>query len=226
MILAWLRKAAASAVIIATPLPAIGADAPFRLGVIDDMSGIYSGNGGPGTVLATTMAVEDFGGSVLGRKIEIVTADHQSKPDIGAAQARQFIDQKGVSAIVTGGASSVGLAVQAIARELKRTTLVSGGYAANFSGDGCSPYGTQWAPSTSELSKTIARGIVEAGGKRWFFIVADYVFGRNLAADAGQTVKASGGEVVGQVMHPLNSTDFASQLLSAQSSGEIGRAHV
>jgi branched-chain amino acid transport system substrate-binding protein len=219
MILALLRKAAVSAFVIATPLPAFSADAPFRLGVIDDMSGIYSGNGGPGTVLATTMAVEDFGGSVLGRKIEIVTADHQSKPDIGAAQARQFIDQKGVSAIITGGASSVGLAVQAIARELKRTTLVSGGYASNFSGDGCSPYGTQWAPSTSELSKTIARGIVEAGGKRWFFIVADYVFGRNLAADAGQTVKASGGEVVGQVMHPLNSTDFASQLLSAQSSG-------
>lgn len=219
MIRSLVRTTAISALVLASPLPAIAADAPFRFAVIDDMSGIYSGNGGPGTVLATTMAAEDFGGSVLGRKIEVLSADHQSKPDIGAAQTRQFIDQKGVSAFISGGASSVGLAVQAIARDLKRTTLVSGGYASNFSGDGCSPYGTQWAPSTSELSKTIARGIVEAGGKRWFFIVADYVFGRNLAADAGQTVKASGGEVVGQVLHPLNSPDFASQLLSAQSSG-------
>lgn len=214
-----LRIATIALAITAGPLTAFGADAPFRLVVIDDMSGIYSGNGGPGTVLATTMAAEDFGGKVLGRKIEILSADHQSKPDIGASLTRQYIDEKGVSAIVNGGASSVGLAVQSIARGLNKTTLISGGYAANFSGDGCSPYGTQWAPSTSELSKTIAKGIVEAGGKRWFFIVADYVFGRNLAADAGQTVKASGGEVVGQVLHPLNATDFASQLLSAQSSG-------
>jgi branched-chain amino acid transport system substrate-binding protein len=214
-----LRIATVAISIAGSSLAAFGADAPFRIVVIDDMSGVYSGNGGPGTVLATTMAAEDFGGTVLGRKIEILSADHQSKPDIGAALARQFIDEKGVSAIVNGGASSVGLAVQAIARGLNKTTLISGGYASNFSGDGCSPYGTQWAPSTSELSKTIAKGIVEAGGKSWFFIVADYVFGRNLAADAGQTVKASGGEVVGQVLHPLNATDLASQLLSAQSSG-------
>jgi branched-chain amino acid transport system substrate-binding protein len=165
------------------------------------------------------MAAEDFGGKVIGRKIEVLSADHQSKPDIGAALARQFIDQQGVSAIVNGGASSVGLAVQAIAREKKKTTLISGGYASNFSGEFCSPYGTQWAPSTSELSKSIAKGIVEAGGKRWFFIVADYVFGKNLAADAGDTVKALGGEVVGQVLHPLNASDFASQLIAAQASG-------
>lgn len=196
-----------------------GAGTPFRMVVIDDMSGVYSGNGGPGTVLGATMAAEDFGGQVLGRKIEMLSADHQSKPDVGANLARQFIDQQNVSAIVNGGASSVGLAVQAIAREKKKTTLISGGYAANFSGDGCSPYGTQWAPSTSELSKTIAKGIVEAGGKKWFFIVADYVFGKSLLADASEAVKADGGTVVGQVMHPLNSSDFASQLLTAQGSG-------
>ena len=184
--------------------------------MIDDMSGVYFRQWRPGTVLATKMAVEDFGGKVLGRPIEVISADHQSKPDIGAALARQYIEQKGVSAIIPGGASSVGLAVQAIARSLKKTTLISGGYASNFSGDGCSPYGTQWAPSTSELSKTIAKGIVDAGGKKWFFIVADYVFGKNLAADAGETVKASGGQVVGQVLHPLNVTDLASQLLAAQ----------
>lgn len=194
-------------------------EAPFRLAVIDDMSGVYSGNGGLGTVLGSTMAVEDFGGKVMGRKIEVLSADHQSKPDIGASLARQYFDAKGVSVIVNGGASSVGLAVQSLARESKKTTLITGGYASSFSGEFCSPYGTQWAPSTGELSKSIAKGIVEAGGKKWFFIVADYVFGKNLAADAGDTVKAFGGQVVGQVFHPLNATDFASQLLAAQASG-------
>jgi branched-chain amino acid transport system substrate-binding protein len=210
---------AAAVVALAVPLAARADTAPFRIVVIDDMSGIYSGNGGPGTVLGTTMAMEDAGGKVLGRKIEVLSADHQSKPDIGASLARQFIDQQGVSAIVNGGASSVGLAIQVIAREKKKTTLISGGYASNFSGESCSPYGTQWAPSTSELSKSIAKGIVEAGGKTWFFIVADYVFGKNLAADAGDTVKAMGGQVIGQVLHPLNASDFASQLLTAQGSG-------
>lgn len=218
MTLSLLRAASFAALLIAAP-SAFAEQAPFRIGVIDDMSGIYSGNGGPGTVLATKMAVEDFGGKVLGRTIEVISADHQSKPDIGAGLARQFIEQQGVSALIPGGASSVGLAVQAIARTLKKTTLVSGGYASNFSGDGCSPYGTQWAPSTSELSKTIAKGIVDGGGKKWFFIIADYVFGKNLASDAGETVKASGGRVVGQVLHPLNATDLASPLLAAQASG-------
>jgi branched-chain amino acid transport system substrate-binding protein len=219
MALSCIRIISLAALLILPPVAVIAEEVPFRIGVIDDMSGVYSGNGGPGTVLATTMAVEDFGGKVLGRTIEVVSADHQSKPDIGSALARQFIEQRGVSAIIPGGASSVGLAVQAIARQLKKTTLVSGGYASNFSGDGCSPYGTQWAPSTSELSRTIAKGIVDGGGKKWFFIVADYVFGKNLAADAGDTVKASGGQVLGQVLHPLNATDLASQLLAAQGSG-------
>ena len=201
------------------PISAKANDGPFRMALIDDMSGPYSGNGGAGTVLAITMAVEDFGGSVLGRKIEILSADHQSKPDTAATLARQFIEQQRVSVFLSGGASSAGLAVQAIARQLEKTTLVSGGYAANFSGDACSPYGTQWAPSTTELSKTIAKGIVESGGKSWFFIVADYVFGKSLVADASRTVTESGGKVVGQVMHPLNAPDMASQLLTAQGSG-------
>lgn len=202
----------------ANALPA-AAQQPFRIAIIDDMSGPYSGNGGPGTVLATTMAVEDFGGSVLGRKIEVLSADHQSKSDVASTLARQFIDQQGVSVLLNGGASSAGLAVQAIARQLNKTTLISGGYASNFSGEACSPFGTQWAPSTTELSKTIAKGIVDAGGKTWYFIVADYVFGKSLVADAGRTVTESGGKVVGQVMHPLNSPDLASQLLTAQGSG-------
>ncbi len=110
-------------------------DKPFRIVVIDDLLGLYSGNGGPNTVLATTMAAEDFGGKVLGRKIEVLSANHQNKPDIASALAGQFIDQQGVSAIVNGGASSAGLAVQALARQRRVTTLISGGYAPKFSTD-------------------------------------------------------------------------------------------
>ncbi len=193
--------------------------APFRIGVIDDLSGMYSGNGGPNTVLATTMAVEDFGGKVLGRAIEVISADHQNKPDIGSALARQFVDQRGVSAIVNGGASSVGLAIQSYTRDRKITTLISGGYAANFSGEGCSPYGTQWAPSTGELANAVAASIVQSGGKKWYFITADYVFGHGLAADASKAVQAAGGSVVGETRHPLGTADMSSPLLRAQSSG-------
>ena len=192
---------------------------PIRIGVLDDLSGVYSGNGGPNTVLATTMAVEDFGASVLGRPVEVISADHQNKPDIGASLARQFVDQRGVTAIVNGGASSVGLAIQAYARDRKVTTLVSGGYAANFSGEGCSPYGTQWAPSTGELANAIADAIVGSGGRKWYFITADYVFGHNLTADATKAVKAAGGQVVGETKHPLGTTDMSSPLLTAQASG-------
>lgn len=199
--------------------PARADDKPFRIGVIDDMSGTFADNGGPGTVLAVRMAVEDFGGKALGRPIEVLVADHQSKPDIGSAQARQFIDERGVSVILPGGSSSVGLAVQAVARERGVTTLVSGGYAPNFTGNQCSPYGTQWAPSTAELANAVARGVVEEGGNKWFFLTADYVFGHNLATDAGKAVKAAGGQVLGEARHPLGTTDLSSPLLTAQASG-------
>ncbi len=192
---------------------------PIRIGVIDDLSGMYAGNGGPNTVLATTMAVEDFGGKVLGRPIEVVSADHQNKPDVGSALARQFADERGVTAIVNGGASSVGLAIQAYAKGRKLTTLISGGYAANFSGSGCSPFGTQWAPSTGELASAVAEAVVHAGGRKWYMMTADYVFGHNLAADATRAVEAAGGQVVGEVRHPLGTPDMSSPLLRAQASG-------
>ncbi len=199
-------------------LGAVADNRPFKIGVIDDMSGTFADNGGPGTVLAIQMAVEDFGGSVLGRTIQVLTADHQSKPDIGSSVARKFIDE-GASVILPGGSSSVGLAVQAVARERGITTVVSGGYAPNFSTNQCSPYGTQWAPSTHELANSVAKGVVDEGGDKWFLLTADYVFGHGLAADATRAVKASGGQVVGEARHPLNSPDLSSQLLTAQSSG-------
>ena len=192
---------------------------PVRIGVIDDLSGVFSGNGGPNTVLATQMAVEDFGGKVLGRPVEVISADHQNKPDVGSNLARQFVDERGVLAIVNGGASSVGLAIQAYAKDRKITTLISGGYAAAFSGTGCSPYGTQWAPSTGELANAVAAAVVQAGGKKWYLLTADYVFGHNLAADATKAVQAAGGQVLGETRHPLGTADMSSPLLRAQSSG-------
>lgn len=192
---------------------------PFRILVLDDLSGIYMGNGGPNTVLAATMAAEDFGGKALGRKIEILSANHQNKPDLGASLAGRYIDQEGVSAIVLGGSSSAGLAAQAIAKQRGVTTLVTGGYASNFSADQCSPYGTQWAPSTDALANAVAKGLVDAGGKKWFFITADYAFGKALFNDASKAVAGAGGSVAGEAKHPLDSPDMASQLLQAQSSG-------
>lgn len=191
---------------------------PFKILVLEDLTGMYQGNGGPNTVLATTMAAEDFGGKVLGRKIEIISATHDNKADLGASLAGRYIDQEGISAMVLGGSSSAGLAAQAIAKQRGITTLVTGGYASNFVTDQCSPYGTQWAPSTDALSNAVAKGLVDSGGKKWFFITADYVFGKALYADASKAVAAAGGTVVGEVKHPLNSADMASQLLQAQSS--------
>ncbi len=210
-------------------LPGLGAVAParaqqqpqqpFRIGVVEDLSGTYSGNGGPNTVLATRMAVEDFGGTVLGRPVEVVAVDHQTKPDVGSSLARQLVDQRGASALILGGSSAVGLAVQNFAKERKITTLVTGNYAASFSGRACSPYGTQWAVSTGELAGAIAEPLVKAGGNKWFLIVVDYAFGHDLAADATRAVQAAGGAVVGQVRHPLATADMSAPLLQARASG-------
>ncbi|RAI58690.1 branched-chain amino acid ABC transporter substrate-binding protein [Roseicella frigidaeris] len=207
-------------------LPGLGAASiaqaqqqPFRIGIVEDLSGTYSGNGGPNTVLAARMAVEDFGGKVLGRPVEVVAVDHQTKPDVGSSLARQLVDQRGASALMLGGSSAVGLAVQNFARERKVTTLVTGNYAASFSGRACSPYGTQWAVSTGELAGAIAETIVKSGGNKWFLIVVDYAFGHDLAADATRAVQAAGGAVIGQVRHPLATADMSAPLLQARASG-------
>lgn len=200
-------------------LPARAQAAPFRVGIVEDLSGPYAGNGGPNTVLATRMAVEDFGNQVLGRPIELVAVDHQTRPDVGSGLARRMVDQRGVGALILGGSSAVGLAVQNFARERRITTLVTGNYAASFSGRGCSPFGTQWAVSTGELAGAIAEGVVRSGGNRWYLIVVDYAFGHDLAADATRAVQAAGGTVVGQVRHPLATADMSAYLLQARASG-------
>ena len=217
--LARIALAAAAALVMASAPGGAHAQAPFRIGVVEDMSGVYAGNGGPNMVLATQMAVEDFGGKVLGRPIEVLVVDHQNKPDVGSSLARQLVDEKKTSMLVLGGASSVGLAVQSYAKERKVTTLVTGGYASQFSGPNCSPYGSQWVPSTGELANAVVRGVVQDGGKKWFFITADYVFGNGLASDASKAVRDAGGSVVGEIKHPLGTTDMSSPLLQAQSAG-------
>ncbi len=197
---------------------AVQAAEPFRIGIVEDLSGVYSGNGGPNSVLATKMAVEDFGGSVLGRTIEVIAVDHQTKPDIGVTLSRQLIDQSHVSMINLGGSSGVGLAVQSVAKELHVTTMQTGNYAASITGKFCSPYGTQWAVSTTALARAAAGGLLRAGAKTWYLIEADYAFGHDLANDVTQTVEAGGGKVLGRTLHPLATTDMSSPLLQAQTS--------
>ncbi len=223
----WKSLLAAAFISTAIPLSAMADDGPFRILVLDDMSGMFAANGGPGTLMAVQLAVEDAGGKVLGRDIEIVQADHQNKPDVGSAQAQRFIEEQGIKAMTLGGSSAVGLAAQARAAEAGVFTLVSGGYAPGFSEAQCSPYGFQFAPSTQELSRAVTSRIVEEGGKSWFLIAADYVFGQSLIADASKSIEDSGGQVLGKLLHPLNSNDMASALLTAQGSGSdvIGLAN-
>ena len=211
------RTAIAAAMVIALAAAA-RAEEPFRIGVVEDLNGTYSGNGGPNSVLATKMAAEDFGGTVLGRPIEVIAVDHQTKPDLGVNLARKLIDQSHVSMLNIGGSSGVGLAVQNVAKERKIVSIQSGNYAASITGKVCSPYGTQWAVSTTALARAVAGALLRTGAKTWYLIEADYAFGHDLANDVSQTVEAGGGKVVGRTLHPLATTDMSSPLLQAQSS--------
>lgn len=213
-----IRRPAIALVILIGVAAAARAEEPFRIGIVEDLNGTYSGNGGPNSVLATKMAVEDFGGTVLGRQIEVVAVDHQTKPDLGVTLARQLIDQSHVSMLNIGGSSGVGLAVQNVARERKVTSIQSGNYAASIAGKSCSPYGTQWAVSTVALARAAAGALLRAGAKTWYVIEADYTFGHDLANDVQQTVEAGGGKVVGRTLHPLATSDMSSPLLQAQAS--------
>ena len=213
-----IRRAALALAVTLGVAAAARADEPFRIGVVEDLNGTYSGNGGPNSVLATKMAVEDFGGTVLGRNIEVIGVDHQTKPDLGVTLTRQLIDQSHVSMLNIGGSSGVGLAVQNVAKERKVTTIQSGNYAASIAGKSCSPYGTQWAVSTTALARAAAGALLRGGAKTWSIIEADYAFGHDLANDVQQTVEAGGGKVLGRTLHPLATTDMSSPLLQAQSS--------
>jgi branched-chain amino acid transport system substrate-binding protein len=190
-----------------------------KIGVLNDMSGLYADLAGQGSVIAAQMALEEFGGSVNGTKVEIVSADHQNKPDIGSNVARQWFDVDGVDVIVDVPTSSVALAVNDIAKEKNKVFLVSGAAASDLTGPKCSPNTIHWTYDTWALANGTGKAVVQTGGDTWFFLTADYAFGQALERDTTAVVEANGGKVLGSVKHPLNNADFSSFLLQAQSSG-------
>jgi branched-chain amino acid transport system substrate-binding protein len=189
-----------------------------RIGILNDQSGPYADFGGKTSVDAARMAVEDAGSKVPGKSIEIVIGDHQNKPDVASAIARRWFDVDGVSAVAELTNSAVALAVQQIAKEKGKITLSTGPATTRLTNEDCSPTGFHWAFDTYSQAVGTARAVIAEGGKSWFLLVADYAFGHQMANDLIKVVKTSGGTVVGQVRHPLNTSDFSSFLLQAQSS--------
>lgn len=194
-------------------------DGVVKIGVLSDMSGPYSSIAGKASVTAAEMAIKDFGGKVRGMPIELVSADHQNKPDIGSAIARRWIDSEKVDVIVDLVNSAVGLAVMQVAKQKDKAVLMSGTLSGRAVNEECNATTVQGTSDTYALSKSMASALVKEGKKKWFFITVDNAFGRSLEKDAGDTVKALGGKVLGAVKHPLDTVDFSSYLLSAQSSG-------
>jgi branched-chain amino acid transport system substrate-binding protein len=194
-------------------------DGVVKFGVMTDMSGPYADNNGIGSVFAAEMAVEDFGGKVLGAPIEVISADHQNKPDIAVSIGTQWIDQAKVDAFVDLAASSVGLAIAHLGQDKNRVVLNSGSSTTRLTNEDCTSVTAHWTYDTYALSNGTAAAITKRGGKTWFFIAADYAFGHSLEADATKFVLANGGKVVGSIFHPFPSTsDFSSYLIAAQSS--------
>src|SRR5262245_22909595 len=194
-------------------------DGVIKIGVLNDQSSLYADLAGAGSVVAAQMAVEDFGGSVNGTRVEIVSADHQNKADIGSNIARKWFDVDKVDVIVDVPNSGVALAVNEIAREKNKVFLVSGAASSDLTGPKCSPNTVHWTYDTWSLANGTGKAIVKTGGDSWFFLTADYAFGHALERDTAAVVEANGGKVLGEVRHPLNTADFSSFLLQAQSSG-------
>ncbi|MFT3814199.1 MAG: ABC transporter substrate-binding protein [Acidovorax sp.] len=189
-----------------------------KIGLITDMSSLYSDVEGKNGAVAIQMAIDDFGGKVLGKPIELMSMDHQNKPDIAASKAREWIDTQGLTMLFGGTNSGVGLALADVAKEKKRVYVNNGAASSALTNEQCSPYTVHYAYDTVALAKGTASTIVEGGGKSWFFLTADYAFGQAMEADASRVVKDKGGIVLGSVRAPLNATDFSSFLLQAQNS--------
>jgi branched-chain amino acid transport system substrate-binding protein len=191
---------------------------PVRIGVLNDMSGVYSDYQGRGSVVAAEMAVADFGGNVGGAPVEVLSADHQNRPDIGAATARRWLDQDGVDLVLDVPNSAVALTVADLCREKNRVFIGSGAGTSELTGAKCSPNTVHWTYDTWSLGNSLGRAVVERGGKRWFLLVADYAFGYDLQARVADAVGRYGGTVAGAVRHPLGTTDYSSFLVTAQAS--------
>jgi len=203
--------------LIASPLYA-ETNGVLRIGVLNDMSSVYADFQGPGSVIAAQMAVEDFNKQSQ-RKVEVISGDHQNKPDIGAGIARRWLDVEGVDVIVDLPNSAVALAVGDIVREKNKVAIGSGAGTALLTGAKCSPNFVHWTYDTWAMGHALARGVLASGPKTWFFITADYAFGHDLEKQASEEVVASGGKIIGSVRHPLGASDFSSFLLQAQASG-------
>ena len=190
----------------------------IKIGIITDMSGLYSDIDGQGGVEAMRMAVAELGGAINGKKIEVMYADHQNKADVAAAKAREWFDTQGVDLLIGGTTSSTGLAMSAIAKEKKKVFIAVGPATSALTNEQCSPYTVHWAYDTVALAKGTGGAVVKNGGKSWYFLTADYAFGTALQNDTSAVIKANGGTVVGSVRHPLSASDFSSFLLQAQGS--------
>ncbi len=191
---------------------------PVKIGVLNDLSGVYADYQGQGSVVAAQMAVEDFG-PVNGAKAQVVFGDHQNKPDIGLAIARAWFDQDGVDVVVDVPNSSIALAVADLVRQKNKVFIGSGAGTAALTGEKCSPNTVQWTYDNWEAGHALGRAVVAHGGKKWFFFVADYAFGTALESSTAEAVKEAGGTIVGSVRHPLGTTDFSTYLVEAQASG-------
>jgi branched-chain amino acid transport system substrate-binding protein len=210
----YFAVVAACGLLLAAPVSAQG----VKIGILNDQSGVYADYGGKYSVEAARMAIEDFGGEVLGHKVELVTADHQNKPDLAVSIARRWYDADGVDMITELTTSTVALAVQELSNEKKKIDIVVGAATSRITGDACTPYGFHWAFDNRALAVGTGGALVKAGGDTWFFLTADYAFGHALEKDTSEIVTHAGGKVVGSVRVPLNSSDFSSFLLQAQSS--------
>jgi branched-chain amino acid transport system substrate-binding protein len=190
-----------------------------RIGVLNDQSGLYADLGGQGSVVAARMAIEDAGGSVLGKPVEVIFADHQNKADIGMAVARRWFDTGGVDMAIGFDNSAVALAVEQLAADRNRIVIAGAVGTTAFTGKECTPTEAAWVHDSYALTTSLAKSIVAEGRDTWFFITVDYAFGHSLEADATSAVQAAGGKVLGSVRHPLSTSDFSSYLLQAQASG-------
>jgi branched-chain amino acid transport system substrate-binding protein len=197
--------------------PASGTE-PVRLGLILDMSSVYADVTGPGSETAARMAVEDFGGEVLGRPIEVLVADHQNKPDIAGAVAAKWFDIDHVAALLDVAASSPALAAMAVAKAHDKIIIMSGPGATSITNEACIPTSVHYTYNTYALAHTTGKAVIQQGGRSWFFLTADYTFGHQLEADTSAVVKAAGGEVLGQALAPIGTSDYSSYLLQAQQS--------
>ncbi|CAB3826120.1 ABC transporter substrate-binding protein [Achromobacter mucicolens] len=218
-----LSATAIAGALFATLLPATAAQAQMsddviRIGFITDMSGVYSGPDGPGGAEAIKMAIEEMGGQIDGKKIELLTADHQNKADVASAKAREWFDQRGLDMLIGGTNSSTALAMSKVAADKKKPIIVVGAGAPALTNEQCTPYTLNYAYDTVAQARGTGAAVVKTGGKRWYFLTADYAFGHALQADTTKVVEAGGGKVVGSVKHPLAASDFSSFLLQAQSS--------